>query len=337
MKHNDEPTGRSELIDPTGTSQTAIQPATPTHSQPEVTPLNLGGCPECCTWDSALPVGSTEWVVCHRHKTRWCWATGGGTWDLPPEVEARNEAIVSTYRDVEPAYSPSAAPLSDIYCLTSSVVCYDDYVPYGPTKYRRHPNGQLVRDLICRYHARRVADPMEGSGTTRDAVARLNAQREANIQYWGGDLQTGFNLLVQDLPGSYDFVWLHPPYWNMIRRGEHPDDLSGIPDYHTFRLALKLCLLRCVAALEPGGRLAVLIGDFRRQGTYIPIVRDLLAMERDLGRLRSIIIKVQETSLPGTKKHGLMEDVPIRHEYCVVFQKSRYAKSPQGSKEGGKQ
>jgi len=73
-------------------------------------------------------------------------------------------------------------------------------------------------------------------------------------------------------------------------------------------------------ALEDGGRLAVLVGDVRRRGTYTPIVKDVLNFPH--GEIRSVIIKVQHNCTSDRKRYGKMEDVPIRHEYCVVFKKT---------------
>ena len=38
---------------------------------------------------------------------------------------------------------------------------------------------------MLRYGAKRVADPMMGSGTTRDVVNWLNEKVNAEIKYWG--------------------------------------------------------------------------------------------------------------------------------------------------------
>ena len=89
---------------------------------------------------------------------------------------------------------------------------------------------------------------MMGSGTTRDVVEGLNRHKRAGIEFWGGDLREGFGLTRRELPGRFDFLWLHPPYW-------------------------------------------------------------------------SIIIKVQHNCTSDRKQYGKLEDVPIRHEYCVVFRK----------------
>ena len=80
-----------------------------------------------------------------------------------------------------------------------------------------------------------------------------------------------------------------------------------------------VCLKRCYEALEVGGRLAVLIGDVRRGGKYTPIVKDVLNLP--YGEIRSIIIKVQHNCTSDRRRYGKLEDVPIKHEYCVIFKK----------------
>jgi hypothetical protein len=79
-------------------------------------------------------------------------------------------------------------------------------------------------------------------------------------------IQEGFDLTKQDLPGQCLFILVDPPYWNIIRYSDSPGDLSSCSDYEEFREMLMVCLKRCYDALVPGGRLAVLIGDVRRQG-----------------------------------------------------------------------
>lgn len=201
-----------------------------------------------------------------------------------------------------------------------SIVSYPDRCPlWGNAAFRGNCDGRLLKRLIIRYRPRSIADPMEGSGTSRDLVAWWNKGSQHQIAYWGGDLCKGFNLLQQDIPGRHDLVWIHPPYWNIIHYGDHPDDLSNFSNYSVFRDALRLCLLRCYVALNPGGRLAVLMGDVRRRGQYFPIVRDILNLEGEIGQLRSIIIKAQHHCRSDGVQYAAMEDPRIQHEYCIVF------------------
>jgi hypothetical protein len=204
----------------------------------------------------------------------------------------------------------------------TSVVSYPNRCQlWGSSKYRGNCDGRLIRDLVLRYGARKVADPMQGSGTSRDVVFGLNRYKRLGISYWGGDLRSGFDLTRQDLPGRFDFVWIHPPYWNIVRYSDNgTSDLSNCESYERFREMLMVCLRRCYDALEVGGRLAVLIGDVRRAGKYTPIVKDVLNFP--YGEIRSVIIKVQHNCTSDRTTYGKLEDVPIRHEYCVVFKKS---------------
>ncbi|MFC1765392.1 DNA methyltransferase [Planctomycetota bacterium] len=211
----------------------------------------------------------------------------------------------------------------DIYAedeSMTSVVSYPNRCQlFGDSRYRGNCDGRLIKDLILRYRARRVADPMQGSGTSRDVVSGLNKYKNQGISYWGGDLRQGFDLTKQDLPGRFDFVWIHPPYWNIIQYNSGENDLSSSESYERFREMLLICLKRCYTALETGGRLAVLIGDVRRKGQYTPIIKDVLNFP--YGEVRSIIIKVQHNCNSDRKRYGRMEDVSIKHEYCVVFKK----------------
>jgi hypothetical protein len=204
----------------------------------------------------------------------------------------------------------------------TSVVSYPNRCNrWGDNQYRGNCDGRLFKNLVLRYQAQRVADPMVGSGTTRDVISDLNTHAGTHIKFWGGDLREGFNLLRQGPPRDADFIWIHPPYWNIIRYSDHPDDLSTIEEYPHFLEALERCLRRCHESLASGGRLAILIGDVRRQGTYTPIIRDVLNMESRLGVLRSVVIKAQHNCRSDGKTYATMPDVPIKHEYCAVFQK----------------
>lgn len=211
----------------------------------------------------------------------------------------------------------------DVYAedeAMTSVVSYPNRCKlWGKSLFRGNCDGRLFKNLVLRYKARRVADPMLGSGTTRDVVAGLNRYKKKDIRFWGSDLQDGFDLTKQNLPAQFDFVWIHPPYWNIVQYSSGAGDLSSFESYEQFRGMLMVCLKRCYKSLEPGGRLAVLIGDVRRTGRYWPIIRDVLNFP--YGEIRSIIIKVQHNCVSDRRRYGKMEDPLIKHEYCVVFKK----------------
>jgi len=226
------------------------------------------------------------------------------------------------------AAGPGRRPLAESYepdPNLGSVVSYPSRCQlWGDGRYRGNCDGTLFKELVLRYRPGRVADPMMGSGTTRDVIEGLNRHAGASIRYWGADLRTGFNLERDPLPGPFDLVWVHPPYWNIIRYSDaDPRDLSSTASWDEFCWRLMACLLRCHAALSPGGHLAVLVGDIRRRGAYHSMQADILRHRGALGELRSIIIKVQHACHSDRKPYGPMEDPPIRHEYCLVLRRGR--------------
>ncbi|MBK8270697.1 MAG: DNA modification methylase [Planctomycetes bacterium] len=217
--------------------------------------------------------------------------------------------------------SNNTRSLSALQQSFTSIVSYPDRVAaWGDARYRGNCDGRLFLNLVLRYGPRRVADPMLGSGTTRDVVEWLNQHSTQRVEYWGSDLRKGFNLWTNDLPGTFDLVWLHPPYFNIISYSDKGEDLSNIDDYGHFRQA-SASACSAYASLALGGRLAVLVGDVRRKGKYIPIVRDVLNWEGELGQLRAVIIKAQHNCRSDGVNYARMEDPRIQHEYCVLFKK----------------
>lgn len=203
--------------------------------------------------------------------------------------------------------------------LTSSVVSYPARCPlWGDRRFHGNCDGRLFKSLLEHYRPKYVADPMQGSGTTRDVVRGLNKYCKAGICFWGSDLATGFDLATDFLPGRFDLIWVHPPYWNIVRYSDNAADLSTCDDYALFLERLTACLQRCASSLNPGGRLAVLVGDVRRRGMYYPLGRDVMCM-KDLGQLVSVIVKAQHHCRSDGKEYGAMPETPIRHELCAVF------------------
>ncbi len=205
-----------------------------------------------------------------------------------------------------------------------SVVSYPDRGPWGDHRYRGNCSGHLVKDLILRFGCRSVFDPSEGGGTVRDVVAGINQHLAKDIEYEGRDLRQGWNLMTSPLPDKkYEMVWYHPPYWDIIRYSENRYDLSNARTIDEFESMLNLCVERLITVVRPGGILAVLIGDKRKNGQYYPLFRTLL-MNDKIGQLKAIIIKIQHNCESDKKTYASRAPcfIPIKHEYCLVFQKA---------------
>jgi len=251
--------------------------------------------------------------VIHESKKEMANATAHST--LPARLEGRTNGPIKVIRQR----------------IETSLVSYPKRNNlWGDPQFKGNCDGTLFRDLVLHYQPNSIADPMMGSGTTQDVTADLNRETGQLRAYWGADLSTGFNLQTMNLPGGHDFIWVHPPYWNVIRYSDGAEgDLSCIDDFEAFCETLIRCLERCAVALIPGGRLAVLVGDVRRQGRYYTILRRLLNAEASLGQLRSIIIKAQHNTASRRKRYR-MDDPPIHHEYCVVIQRPEETASTRG-------
>jgi len=204
-----------------------------------------------------------------------------------------------------------------------SVVSYPDRGPWGDSGYRGNCSGHLVKDLILRFGCQSVFDPSEGGGTVRDVVTGINQYLQRGIEYEGRDLRQGWNLMTSELPQKqYDLVWYHPPYWDIIHYSEHHHDLSNARTLDEFEAMLNLCVERLSQVVKRGGILAVLIGDKRKCGQYYALFTTLLVNDK-IGQLKAIIIKIQHNCKSDRVTYDNRNPflIPIKHEYCFVFQK----------------
>ena len=205
-----------------------------------------------------------------------------------------------------------------------SVVSYPDRGPWGDSRYRGNCSGHLVKDLILRFKSQSVFDPTEGGGTVRDVVSGINTYLRREIYYKGRDINNGWDILAGELPKrQFDMVWYHPPYWDIIRYSDNPQDLSNCPTLDDFESKLKQSVKRLFQSVKPGGIMAILIGDKRKDGNYYALFRTLL-INQQIGQLKALIIKVQHNCRSDRKIYNSKNPflIPIKHEYCLVFQKS---------------
>jgi len=204
-----------------------------------------------------------------------------------------------------------------------SVVSYPDRGPWGDSRYRGNCSGHLLKDLILRFNCRSVFDPAEGGETSRDVVSGINTYLRKGIDYEGRDLTKGWDILTSTLPEKqFDLVFYHPPYHDIIRYSEDPRDLSNSTTLEDFERKLNQSIARIFEAVRSGGIMVVLIGDKRKHGAYYPLLRTLL-MNQSIGQLKAIIIKVQHHCHSDQIFYSSPNPflIPIRHEYCLIFQK----------------
>ena len=204
-----------------------------------------------------------------------------------------------------------------------SVVSYPDRGPWGDSRYRGNCTGHIVKDLILRFKCQSVFDPAEGGGTVKDVVNGINKYRKQDIHYEGKDLKKGWDILENQLPEKqFDLAWYHPPYWDIIRYSDNPKDLSNCDTLHDFEVKLNQSVERLSQTVRPGGIIAILIGDKRKSGNYYVLMRTLL-LNKKIGQLKALIIKVQHNCRSDRRFYNSNNPflIPIKHEYCLIFQK----------------
>ncbi|MCA9224422.1 MAG: hypothetical protein KDA47_02380, partial [Planctomycetales bacterium] len=161
-------------------------------------------------------------------------------------------------------YSPSRIAVLPMSPINSSPVpwltslYHKAYAgPYGDRRYPGNCSGELIKDLLNYYQPERVFDPMTGSGTCRDVC------RELGVECHSFDIHRGFDACdpanYKDL-GTFDFVWIHPPYWRQKLYTDDSRDLSQCPTLAEFLERYEQLITNCRDILRPGGWLAILMG-----------------------------------------------------------------------------
>src|SRR3954469_2697160 len=139
---------------------------------------------------------------------------------------------------------------------------------YGDRSYPGNCGGNLIKDLIRFFRPKSVFDPMTGSGTCRDVCDELG------IYCWSSDLHQGADACdASQFPRAcFEFCWIHPPYWRQKLYTGDSRCLSRTPTLEAFLDRYRLLIENCAGALVPGGKLAILMGDYSdREAGFVPL------------------------------------------------------------------
>jgi hypothetical protein len=246
--------------------------------------------------------------------------------EVPQHTVRARLSEMSRGKDLEEKLEPYGSGFYGLYSENKdlcSVVSYPQRGPWGNSGYRGNCSGHLVKDLILRFNCKSVFDPAEGGRTVKDVVEGINRHLRKSIHYNGCDLRNGWDILTGNLPEKqFDLVWYHPPYWDIVRYSDDPRDLCNCDTLEAFESQLNTSVERLYEVIRPGGLLAVLIGDKRKAGNYYSLLRTLL-MNQKIGKLKGIIIKIQNNCRSDRHNYHSQNPflIPIRHEYCLLFQK----------------
>ncbi|MGC9059391.1 MAG: DNA methyltransferase [Candidatus Aenigmatarchaeota archaeon] len=238
---------------------------------------------------------------------------------------------------------------------------------YLNVKYRGNWAPQIPRNLILKYTqiGDTVLDQMVGSGTTaieckllgRNCIA-VDINPDA-IMVTRDRLNFSFNTLTPGFPKvtiktyvgdarnlkfiedeSIDLVATHPPYLNIISYSNNKieGDLSKIKNVNEFIEEMKKIAQESFRVLKLGKHCAILMGDTRMHGHYIPIAFRVMQVFLEVGFiLKEDIIKLQWHMKSTREKWGGRYDFyKIAHEHLFVFRKPGKGEKPNKFKESTK-
>ncbi|MCF0236224.1 MAG: DNA adenine methylase [Bacteroidaceae bacterium] len=219
---------------------------------------------------------------------------------------------------------------------------------------------QIPDHLIRRYTEEGdiVLEPFMGSGTTLFECERLGRH------YIGFDINAEIidhvNLKMQDTDSinyhihlcdatqsnevqeciksdlkkigkqRVDFVLAHPPYWDIVKFTEKPEDLSNTHDLKEFISQFVLTMKNAVAHLRSNRHFAVVIGDVYRDGEIIPLGFYLMyALKKEIKcKLKGIVVKDMVGNRGKIGQEALWryrtlksDTFLFKHEYIFVFRK----------------
>jgi DNA modification methylase len=126
---------------------------------------------------------------------------------------------------------------------------------------------------------------------------------------------------------SIDLIATHPPYANIIEYSEKgvPGDLSHVGSVDDFIENMFLVAKECYRVLKPGKYCAILVGDTRKKGHYIPIAPRVLDKFLKAGFiLKENIIKNQwncKTTKYWEEQSKRYNFLLIMHENLFIFRK----------------
>ena len=208
----------------------------------------------------------------------------------------------------------------------TSIVSYPERGEGGNNRYRGNCSPKLIEDLISFFKPTEICDYMCGSGTTKAAADKCGIQSKLY------DLHSGFDIMNSDIKERPEFIFWHPPYWDIIkysdvmykasdvqnRYGYDPRklDLSRIPNWEQFVEAMNYAMMKQFASLEKGGRMAVLMGDIKKRGKLYSMLAEIIKP----GTLENIIIKAQHNCFSDNTQYS-GNFIPILHEYVMIVRK----------------
>ena len=230
---------------------------------------------------------------------------------------------------------------------TTSIWSFKDRGEWATHKgdYRGNCSPYVLRNLLLKYTQENdlVLDPFCGSGTAlieckllkRHAIgldinsnAIMHTKEKLEFKYhesYNPKLYclNSINLDKVVSKESVDFIFIHPPYANIIQYSQNINgDLSRL-SIDDFLQQMEIFSKKCFNALKKNKICTILIGDIRKNGNIIPLGFNVMNIFINAGfQLKEIIIKEQHncTSTEYWKNKNINFYL-LAHEYIFILKK----------------
>jgi hypothetical protein len=238
---------------------------------------------------------------------------------INPFYAARSKRPAPARRQPVLAELPIAPQNASPVPHLTSLYHFDDDGRNRDSKYPGNCGGNLIRDLLLYFRPEGpILDPMSGSGTCRDVCDELGMPCITLDIHQGHDAcnPQGFALAER-----VAFIWAHPPYFRQKLYSADSRDLSRAPSLDAFLERYGQFFRNCAAVLQPGGKLAVLMGDYiDRQEGFLPLVyhSKRLAFAAGLQQCCTDIIRFSHGASSSRKVYR-SSFIPGLHDVCMVF------------------
>lgn len=228
----------------------------------------------------------------------------------------------------------------------------------GAHKFKYHGNfvPQIAFQLFSRYTKKGdwILDPFMGSGTSlieaqrmdrnsvgielqesvaSDAEERIHSEAKEGIKakvVVGDSRYIDLAPIMEELNiKKFQFVMLHPPYWDIIHFSDRPDDISNCETLEAFQEAFNEVVDNTTKHLEKNRYCGLVIGDKYSNSQITPlgfICMDLMLKKGFM--LKAIVVKnIGDTEAKSNQQaiwryRALSADYYVfKHEYIMVFKK----------------
>lgn len=215
---------------------------------------------------------------------------------------------------------------------------------------------QIPHQLLTRYTKAGdfVLDPFSGSGTTlieaqrmnrnsigielqdvvaNEAIKRVHSEKKEGIiadTFFNDSRTFDTDLILSTYKiKNVQFILYHPPYWDIIKFSDDPNDLSNSPSLNDFLNSFSKVVENTIKILEKNRYCAVVIGDKYANSEIVPLGFYCMQVMQAQGlQLKAIIVKNFEETKGKANQKALWKQRALKnglylfkHEYIMVFRK----------------